>query len=188
MGAFFLSFGVVFVAELGDKSQLLALAFATRYRALAVLAGITIATVVLLGVSVVVGAVIGAALPTDTISVIAGVAFFGFAIWTLRADALPPDEPARSPAASRPAIATVAGTFFLAELGDKTMLATITLATDEGLLGTWLGATAGMVAADALAIAVGHQLGARLPARVIRIGAAAVFLVVGVLLVVEGTT
>jgi putative Ca2+/H+ antiporter (TMEM165/GDT1 family) len=66
------------------------------------------------------------------------------------------------------------------------MLATITLATREGLFGTWLGSTAGMVAADALAILVGGQLGNRLPERAIRIGAAVLFTVFGVLLIVEG--
>jgi putative Ca2+/H+ antiporter (TMEM165/GDT1 family) len=71
-------------------------------------------------------------------------------------------------------------------LGDKTMLATITLATDHGLFGTWLGSTVGMVAADALAIVVGQQLGARLPERVIKIGASALFVVFGVWLIVEG--
>jgi len=76
--------------------------------------------------------------------------------------------------------------FFLAELGDKTMLATITLATTEGLVGTWAGSTVGMVLADALAIVVGQQLGARLPERAIRIGASITFVVFGVILVIEG--
>ena len=75
--------------------------------------------------------------------------------------------------------------FFLAELGDKTMLATITLATREGLLGTWLGSTLGMVAADGIAIVIGRQLGRHLPERAIRIGAAASFVIFGVLLLVE---
>jgi putative Ca2+/H+ antiporter (TMEM165/GDT1 family) len=79
-----------------------------------------------------------------------------------------------------------AGAFFLAELGDKTMLATITLATKEGVVGTWLGSTLGMVAADGLAIVVGQQLGRRLPERAIRYGAAASFVIFGVLLLVQG--
>jgi putative Ca2+/H+ antiporter (TMEM165/GDT1 family) len=81
---------------------------------------------------------------------------------------------------------SVAIAFFLAELGDKTMLATVTLATDNGIVGTWLGSTVGMVAADALAIVVGLLLGARLPERVIRVGAAATFVVFGLLLIAEG--
>ena len=78
---------------------------------------------------------------------------------------------------------TIGTAFFLAELGDKTMLATITLATTEEPIGTWLGSTAGMVAADALAIAVGATLGARLPERAIKLFAAATFVVFGALLV-----
>ena len=75
--------------------------------------------------------------------------------------------------------------FFLAELGDKTMLATITLATREGLFGTWLGSTVGMVVADALAIGVGRLLGTRLPERTIRIAAAVSFFAFAALLLYE---
>jgi putative Ca2+/H+ antiporter (TMEM165/GDT1 family) len=81
---------------------------------------------------------------------------------------------------------TVGLAFFLAELGDKTMLATVTLATTNGLVGTWIGSTLGMVAADALAIVVGQQLGARLPERAVRIGAAVTFVIFGALLIFEG--
>ena len=75
--------------------------------------------------------------------------------------------------------------FFLAELGDKTMLATITLATHYGWFGTWLGSTLGMVAADALAILVGRLLGRRLPERAIKYGAAGLFFLFGVWLLLE---
>ena len=81
-------------------------------------------------------------------------------------------------------ILAVGAAFFLAELGDKTMLATITLATRYGWFGTWLGSTVGMVVADALAIGVGALLGRRLPERVIRYGAAALFVIFGIWLIV----
>jgi len=183
--ALLLSFGVIFVAELGDKSQLMALAFATRYPPVPVLIGITIATAIVHAVSVLVGAVLGAALPTRAISVFAAVAFVGFGLWTLRGDELSEDEERRAERPARNTVLAVGGVFFLAELGDKTMLATITLATDEGLFGVWLGSTLGMVAADALAIAVGRQLGARLPERAIRIGAAIAFFVFAAVLLLE---
>jgi putative Ca2+/H+ antiporter (TMEM165/GDT1 family) len=183
MHAFLLSFGVIFVAELGDKSQLMALAFAARFRALPILIGISIATAVVHAVSVIVGAVVGSALPTRTINIVAGVAFFAFAAWTIRGDTLDEDEAGRAERSTRSAVIAASAAFFLAELGDKTMLATITLATREGLLGTWLGSTAGMVAADALAIVVGQQLGSRLPDRAIKIGAAAAFVVFGIVLI-----
>jgi putative Ca2+/H+ antiporter (TMEM165/GDT1 family) len=184
--AFWISFGIIFVAELGDKSQLMAMTFAARYKASTILAAITVATALVHLFSVLVGAVIGAALPTDAISVAAGIAFLGFAAWTIRGDELDDDEAERANRGRRSVFLTVGVAFFLAELGDKTMLATVTLATDNGLVGTWIGSTVGMVAADALAIVVGQQLGARLPARTVKIGAAITFVVFGIYLIVDG--
>jgi putative Ca2+/H+ antiporter (TMEM165/GDT1 family) len=181
-----LSFGVIFVAELGDKSQLMALTFAARYKALPVLIGITAATALVHAFSVLIGAVVGASIPTSTISIVAGLAFLGFAAWTLRGDALDEAEAAKAGRSTRSAVIAASVAFFLAELGDKTMLATITLATTEGALGTWAGSTLGMVAADGLAILVGKHLGARLPERVIRIGATIAFVVFGIVLLVQG--
>jgi len=86
--AFLLSFGIIFIAELGDKSQLMALAFAARYRASVVLVAVTVATLMVHAVSVLVGLTFALALPTAAIQVAAGVAFFGFALWTLRGDEL----------------------------------------------------------------------------------------------------
>jgi putative Ca2+/H+ antiporter (TMEM165/GDT1 family) len=104
----------------------------------------------------------------------------------LRGDELGASEAARAERTTRSVFWTVAGAFFLAELGDKTMLATITLATDHGFVGTWIGSTLGMVAADALAILVGQLLGARLPERAVEIGAAVIFFGFGAFLIVEG--
>ncbi|GAA4378245.1 TMEM165/GDT1 family protein [Actinomadura sp. NPDC048032] len=192
MTAFLISLAVIFVAELGDKSQLMAMTFATRFRALPVLIGITAATAIVHLASVALGAALGAALPTGPISIIAGIAFLGFALWTLRGDELDDAERDKARMATGSAILAVGGAFFLAELGDKTMLATVTLAADHGglagLTGVWLGSTVGMVAADALAIVVGQMLGRRLPERVIKYGAAAGFAVFGVLLLIEGIT
>ncbi|MDH2429938.1 TMEM165/GDT1 family protein [Sphaerisporangium sp. TRM90804] len=185
MEAFWISLGVVFVAELGDKSQLMALTFATRFKAWPVLAGITIATTVVHLFSVGVGGLIGDALPRTAVTIVAGLAFLGFALWTLRGDELTDEESAKARRTTRSALIAVTVAFFLAELGDKTMLATITLATQHGWLGTWIGSTVGMVAADALAIAVGRVVGTRLPEKVIRYGAAAGFAVFGVVLLAE---
>jgi len=184
--AFLLSFGIIFIAELGDKSQLMAMTFATRYRALTILLAITVATALVHLLSVMVGAAVGAALPTNAISVVAGIAFVGFAAWTLRGDTLDDDDVTRAGRRNRSVFLTVGLAFFLAELGDKTMLATVTLAADNGLVGTWLGSTLGMVAADGLAILVGQQLGARLPEKTVRIGAATIFLIFGLVLIADG--
>jgi putative Ca2+/H+ antiporter (TMEM165/GDT1 family) len=182
---FFVSFGVIFVAELGDKSQLMALTFATRYPALPVLIGITVATAIVHAVSVLVGAVLGAAIPTRAMSILAAIAFVAFGLWTLRGDRLSDDEVKRAEQPASHVVLAVGTAFMLAELGDKTMLATITLATREGLVATWLGSTLGMVAADAVAIGVGRILGTRLPERAVRIGAAIAFFVFAAILLIE---
>lgn len=186
MDAFLISTGIIFLAELGDKSQLMAMTLAARYRASTILAAITAATAVVHLFSVLAGAAIGAALPTDIVNIVAGVAFLVFAAWTIRGDELGDDDEARAAKTGRSVFWTVAAAFFLAELGDKTMLATVTLAADEDLLGTWIGSTFGMVAADALAIVVGQVLGRRLPQRTVEIGAAAAFVVFGLWLIAEG--
>lgn len=186
MSAFLLSCAVIFVAELGDKSQLMAMTFATRYRFWTVMGAIAAATALVHLFSVAVGSLVGLALPTGPINVIAGLAFVAFGLWTLRGDELSDDEEAKASRRGGSAFFTVAGAFFLAELGDKTMLATVTLATTEGWFGTWLGSTVGMVAADALAIAVGSLLGKALPDKVIKIGAAVLFFAFGAFLVYEG--
>jgi putative Ca2+/H+ antiporter (TMEM165/GDT1 family) len=183
--AFWISLAVIFVAELGDKSQLMAMTFATRFRTGPVLVGITIATAAVHLFSVAVGGLIGDALPTRTIAVVAGIAFLAFALWTLRGDELSDEESRKAQRSTRSVLLAVTVAFFLSELGDKTMLATITLATQHGWLGTWIGSTVGMVAADALAIVVGRLLGKHLPERLIKYGAAAAFAVFGVILLVE---
>ncbi len=183
--AFLISFGIIFVAEMGDKSQLMALGFATRYRAVPVLIGITLATAIVHLASVALGAVVGAALPDRAIEAASGVAFLVFAVWTLRGDELDEGDEARLTQSQGSVILTVGGLFLLSELGDKTMLATVTLATEYGLLGVWLGSTLGMVAADAIAIVVGRVAGDRLPERAIRIGAAVIFAIIGVISLVD---
>lgn len=184
--AFLLSFGVVFVAELGDKSQLMAMTFATRYRAWQVLLGITVVTTLVHLASVAIGAGLGEAIPSGWVSLLAAAAFFGFAVWTWRGDTLTDDEASKAQRTTRAAIIAVSTAFFLAELGDKTMLATVTLATQYDWVGVWIGSTVGMVAADALAILVGRMLGQRLPEHVIRYGAALLFVLFGIWLLIDG--
>jgi putative Ca2+/H+ antiporter (TMEM165/GDT1 family) len=188
LAALALSFGVIFVAELGDKSQLMALTFATRFKPWPVLIGITVATAVVHAVSVGIGYGLGTTLPTGWISLVAGIAFLVFGAWTLRGDELTAEEKGKAERTTGSAVLAVGGAFFLAELGDKTMLATITLATQHGWFGTWLGSTIGMVAADALAILVGRLLGRHLPEKFIKYGAAVLFAIFGIWLIVEAIT
>lgn len=185
VGAFFIAFAVIFVAEIGDKSQLMALAFASRFPPRVVLAAVSVAAFALHLLSVSVGSVLGTALPTRAIAIAAAVAFFGFALWSLRPED-GGDEDADVPASTgRSVFLTVAGTFLLAELGDKTMLASVALAGSNGFLGTWLGASVAMIAADGLAIAAGHRIGARLSRHTVARISAAMFAVFGVMLLVD---
>ncbi|MGB3373298.1 MAG: TMEM165/GDT1 family protein [Rhodococcus sp. (in: high G+C Gram-positive bacteria)] len=186
LSALLLSFAVIFVAELGDKSQLMAMTFALRYKWYIVIGGITVATTVVHLVSVAVGHFLGLSIPTAAISIVGGIAFVIFGLWTLRGDSLSEDEGEKASKVTRSAFVAIASAFFLAELGDKTMLATVTLATDNNWVGVWIGSTVGMVAADALAIVVGAVLGKHLPERVIQYGAAILFFVFGVVLFLEG--
>lgn len=186
MEAFALSAGVIFLAELGDKSQLMAMAFAARYRFWPVMIGITGATLLVHAGSVLIGRVAAAALPVDVISLAAGAAYLGFALWTIRGDQLGDEDEARASRVGRWAIVAIGTSFFLAELGDKTMLATVTLGATNEPIGTWLGSTAGMVLADALAVGAGSLLATRLSPRIIARVAAASFVIFGLLLVYEG--
>ncbi|KWX67143.1 TMEM165/GDT1 family protein [Mycobacterium sp. NAZ190054] len=185
LAALLLSFAVIFVAELGDKTQLVAMMFALRYRWWVVLSAITVATTAVHVLSVAIGHYLGAALPTHLLGLIAGAMFVFFGLWTLRGDTLSDDEASRAAKATAPAFFVVTSAFVLAELGDKTMLATVTLAADRDWLGVWIGSTLGMVAADALAILVGAVAGKHLPERFIQITAAALFLVFGFYMLLE---
>jgi putative Ca2+/H+ antiporter (TMEM165/GDT1 family) len=186
MQPFFVAFAVVFLAELGDKTQLVALSLAARYRTVTVLAGITIAYAITNGISVVVGGLLGAALPTTAISIVGALAFFGFAVWTLRDDDDDDDDAdSGSSIGGRSVLVSIIGAMVLAELGDKTMLATATLAARESPLLTWAGATLGITASGALAVGVGSVLGDRLPRRTIRLTAAGLFALFGVLLLFD---
>lgn len=183
MEAFFIAFGVVFLAELGDKTQLVALSLATRYRTLTVLAGITVAYAITNGISVVVGGLLGAALPTRAIAAVGALAFFGFAVWTYRSD--DDDDDAAVAIGGRSVFVSIVGAMLIAELGDKTMLATATLAARDSPVATWFGATLGITASGALAVFVGRALGDRLPRRATRVGAAVLFAIFGALLLIE---
>jgi Ca2+/H+ antiporter, TMEM165/GDT1 family len=181
-----LAFGVVLLAELGDKSQLLTLAFATRYPAWLVLVAVGIASLLMQAGAVLVGAAFAMALPTEPIKIAAGIAFLAFALWTLRGD---DDDGAQATAPVRRgalAVLVLVGAYVVAEFGDKTMLVTLTLATTNDPLGTWLGASAGMFGANVAAVAVGALLGARLPRRPVRLLAALAFVGFGLLLIAEG--
>lgn len=180
MSAFLLSTALIFVAELGDKSQLVALWFATRYRWWIVIGAVTAATLVVHLASVAAGRILDEALPEDLLRVIVGLSFFGFAWWSIRGDHMDEDETPLGRVAGFGAFGIVASAFFVSELGDKTQLATVSIAGREAnAVGVWLGSTLGMVLADALAVGIGLLAGNKLPTQTIGRAAAVLFVVFG---------
>jgi len=191
MSAFLASLFFITVAEMGDKTQLVALAFATRYRFRDVIGGIFTATLLVHLFSVVAGQFLGLLIPFNYIQFLAGASFIGFGIWTLKGDELDGEHEKRSRFGP---FLTVAMAFFLAELGDKTQLATISLAAEysgpavskhSSFIQVWLGSTLGMVVADALAIITGIFLGKKLPEKLIKWISAAIFIIFGVVTLVK---
>jgi len=184
MGAFLTAFVVIFLAEMGDKTQLVALAFATRFSPAIVIGAVTVATLVVHLFSVAIGEVLGLTVPHQWVAVLAGLAFIGFGVWTIRGDALDGEEEGGARHRALGPFLTVAVAFFLAEIGDKTMLATVTLASHlREAVPVWLGSTAGMELADGLAVVVGVAAGKRMPERLVKAIAAGLFVVSGLWLI-----
>lgn len=176
-----MAFGVVFFAEFGDKSQLLVLSLSGRFQRLPVFFGVSSAAVLMQGLSVIAGSFIADHVPRRPVELAAGSLFLIFAAWTLR----PVNSKAHDLVTThRSAFVASAFAFVVAEFGDKTMLATAALAANGSRLGTWLGSSAAMVVSAALAVLVGAALARRFDPAKLRYAAAAVFAVVGVLLLV----
>ncbi|SON59869.1 hypothetical protein MSIMFI_01356 [Mycobacterium simulans] len=173
-----LSLGVVFLAELGDRSQLITMTYALRYRWWVVLTGVAIASITVHGVSVAIGHFLGTALPARPMAFASAFAFLIFAVWTWREGAAG-DHNGTAPRAPRFALLTVVSSFVLAELSDKTTLATVTLASDHNWAGVWIGTTLGMILADGLAIGAGLLLHQRLPDQLLHVLASLLFLLFG---------
>jgi putative Ca2+/H+ antiporter (TMEM165/GDT1 family) len=184
MTAFAVAFLIVFVAEMGDKTQFMTLSFSTRYRYQAVVAGVFVATLVISLISALLGEAVGRTLPYFWIDLLAGLLFIGFGLWTLRGKE---EEGEDSGAEGRfGPVLTVAVAFFLAEIGDRTMLATVMVASQQrNFLGVWLGSTLGLMASNALAILAGKLMGKRLPEKYLRYATAAVFVASGLLALFE---
>ena len=186
LAATLVSLGVVFLAELGDKSQLMTMTYALRHRWWVVLSGVGIASFMVHGLSVTIGHFLGLTLPERPIAFAAAVVFLLFALWTWRDGRVNGEEGVRPVAEPRHVLLAVISSFVLAELGDKTMLATVALASDNNWAGVWIGATAGMVLADAVAIAVGAVLHKRLPERLLHRMAGVLFLLFGLWMLFDG--
>jgi putative Ca2+/H+ antiporter (TMEM165/GDT1 family) len=171
------SCALVAAAEMGDKTQLLAFLLASRLRShWAIIAGIAVATLFNHTLAGSIGHVLGAWLSRSTMLWITGLSFIGFGLWTLHPDAL--DESLELRGSSAFAITLIS--FFLAEMGDKTQLATVALAARfQAPVMVILGTTAGMLVADVPAVWLGSRFAKRIPLRAMRLGAALLFLALG---------
>ena len=180
MDAFLVSTLVVAVGEIGDKTQLLALLLAARFRRpLPIILGILFATILNHGLAGVVGELIRAALSPELLRWLLGLSFIGIALWALKPDTLD-DEPRSQ--SSYGVFALTFITFFFAEMGDKTQLATVALAAKyPDLLQVVAGTTLGMLIADVPAVILGEKAAPKLPLKAIRIVAACIFALLGVL-------
>lgn len=176
MTPFIASLLFVLLAEMGDKTQLLAMAFATRYPWPTVLAGVFAATLVNHLLAVEAGTYVTRWIPILDVQIAAALSFILFGLWTLRGDELQGEDRriGRSP------FWTVAIGFFVAEMGDKTQLATLALAARfNALLPVWFGSVSGMLVADGIGIIVGSVLGKRIPEQTVKWVSAAVFILSG---------
>ena len=176
MNAFLASTGFVVLAEMGDKTQLLAMALTCRFRWQIVLLGIFAATLCNHLLAVVAGVYLTKIIPIYYVQVAASASFILFGFWTLRGDTLEGEDKRfnYSP------FWTVAVAFFLAEMGDKTQLATVALAAEhKSIIAVWMGTTTGMMIADAIGIVVGIVLGKKIPERIIKWVSALIFIFFG---------
>ena len=220
MNAFWQSFLILFLAEMGDKTQIVSFAFGAQYPLVTVLLGVFLAVAGLMALSVGVGNLLGSYIPEFWMSIISGLLFIAFGIWTMRGQ---PEEESEEGTEGhegreekskegkgkegngakgkegrgakegkegkgkgakstklRPLMA-VMFTFFMAELGDKTIFASVVMAGKyHDYLMVWLGSTLGMMAADVPAMICGRVLGKQLPEKVLRYGSATVLIGAGI--------
>lgn len=180
MESLLVSTGVVALAEIGDKTQLLAFLLAARFKKpLPIILGILVATILNHGLAGALGAWITATLSPEVLRWVLGLSFIAMAVWTLIPDEIEADE---AKIAGRLGVfgATLV-TFFLAEMGDKTQVATVAMAAHYAApLLVVIGTTLGMLIADVPAVFVGDKLAAKIPMKLVHGIAAAIFAALGV--------
>lgn len=179
MEAFLVSSGIVALAEIGDKTQLLAFILAAKFRKpVPIIVGILVATIANHAFAGALGAWITSLVAPETLRWILGLSFIGMAVWTLIPDKFDEDD------AKLPRFGVFGATlvaFFLAEMGDKTQVATVALAAQyQALLAVVAGTTLGMLAANVPAVLLGDRIAHRMPVKLVHGIAAAIFLGLGV--------
>jgi putative Ca2+/H+ antiporter (TMEM165/GDT1 family) len=180
MEAFLVSITTISVAEIGDRTQLLSLVLAARYRRpWPIIAGILCATLANHALAGIVGVWFGSLLKPRTLDIVVGISLIAMAIWTLKPDKL--DEETTRAGAMGAFLATLTS-FFIAEIGDKTQIATLALAAAyPNLLAVVAGTTAGMMIANVPVVFLGKAFANRLPLKAIHYGAAILFMILGII-------
>ena len=181
MEALYISTGVVALAEMGDKTQLLAFILAARFKKpVPIILGILLATLVNHGLAGALGAWITSVVSPDTMRWVLGLSFIAMAIWTLIPDKIEEEE--TQIAQKLGVFGATLVTFFLAEMGDKTQIATVALAAHYGApLLVVIGTTLGMLIADVPAVFVGNKFAGKIPMKLVHSIAAGIFAIMGVL-------
>ena len=179
MEAFLVSTGVIALAELGDKTQLLAFILAARFkRPWPIILGILVATAINHGLAGALGAWITAAVSPGVLRWVLGLSFLGMAVWTLIPDKIEEDE--TQVARHMGIFGATLVSFFLAEMGDKTQIATVAMAAHDATpLLVVIGTTLGMLMADVPAVFVGRKLAAGIPLKLVHSVAAMIFALLG---------
>jgi putative Ca2+/H+ antiporter (TMEM165/GDT1 family) len=182
MEAFLISTGVVALAEIGDKTQLLALVLAAKYRKpLPIIFGILVATLVNHALAGAAGAWISAQVGPQVMRWVLGLSFIAMAVWTLIPDKYDDDDDAQATTSKLGVFGATLVAFFLLEMGDKTQIATVALAAKfDSLVGVVAGTTLGMMLANVPAVLLGEVAAKKLPMHIVHRVAAAIFLVLGV--------
>jgi putative Ca2+/H+ antiporter (TMEM165/GDT1 family) len=180
MEAFLISAGIVTLAEIGDKTQLLAFILAAKFRkAVPIILGIFAATLANHAFAGAIGAWITSTVPPETLRWVLGASFIGMAAWTLIPDKFDEGE---AKFGRYGIFGTTLITFFLAEIGDKTQIATVALAAQyQALTAVVAGTTLGMMIANVPAVLLGDRLAHRIPTRIVHAVAAAIFALLGIL-------
>jgi len=184
MDSLLISTGVVALAEMGDKTQLLAFILAARFKKpIPIILGILTATIINHGLAGALGAWITSMVNPEVLRWILGASFIGMAIWTLIPDKI---EEETQVAKHLGVFGATFITFFLAEMGDKTQLATIALAAHYAApLAVVVGTTLGMLIADVPAVFVGNKFAAKIPMKLVHSIAAGIFAIMGILTLLE---
>ena len=180
IAAIITSFGVVFVAELGDKTQLLALGFGAQHSLRLVALGLALGYGIANLLAVIVGGLLGAALPERPIQIVSGLVFIGFAILAFRRDndtdeADVDSVDALGGATGPKVVGAIALAIAIAEMGDKTQITTATLASQAAPVGVWIGATLGAASSGMVGAVAGRSIGHRISTRAVDVASAVLF-------------